>query len=65
MLFAAPARWLRTRFPLNRPLTAVSGKPGMAHAFSEQPTVFLTDIRLPGIDGIAVTRQMEASLKQP
>jgi len=47
-------------------LTAMDGETGLEMAFSELPDLVILDIMLPGIDGLAVCRQIrEAELQTP
>ena len=40
-------------------LTALDAESGMALALAEQPELILMDIQLPGMDGLAATRQLK------
>jgi DNA-binding response OmpR family regulator len=42
------------------PLEAADGKTGLDKAFSARPNVVLTDVRLPGLNGIEICRQLRA-----
>ena len=45
----------------HRVLRAVTGEEGVEMALRERPDLILMDIQLPGIDGLAATKQIRAS----
>jgi DNA-binding NarL/FixJ family response regulator len=53
--------WLEAEFPQCRVIEASTGEEAVALAQTESPQLVVMDIRLPGIDGIEVTRRIKAS----
>jgi DNA-binding NarL/FixJ family response regulator len=53
--------WLEAEFPQCRVIEASTGEEAMTLAQTESPQLVVMDIRLPGIDGIEVTRRIKAS----
>jgi len=54
--------WLELVFPQCQFVEAASGEEAVTMAQSNQPTLVIMDVGLPGINGIEATRRIKASL---
>jgi DNA-binding NarL/FixJ family response regulator len=54
--------WLELEFPQYRVIEAANGEEAIALTRIESPCLVVTDIRLPGMNGIETTRQIKAAL---
>jgi DNA-binding NarL/FixJ family response regulator len=54
--------WLKIEFPQCRVVEAASGEEAIALTQTESPRLVVTDITLPGMNGIEAARQIKAAL---